>query len=57
MKEKDFEVYIQQIADDLEIEKSAAVDKYDPKMFFVAEKPTTAAKETTSAETETVAEE
>ena len=57
MKKDDFEDYIQKIADDLDYEKNSAVDGYDPKMFFVAEQPTTAAEETTSAEEETTAEE
>ena len=39
-------------ADDLDYEKNSAVDGYDPKMFFVAEVPTTAAETTASAEEE-----
>ena len=57
MKKDDFEDYLKKIVEDLDYEKNSAVDGYDPKMFFVAEQPTTAAEETTSAEEETTAEE
>ena len=43
-KEKDFEDYLKKLADDLDYEKSSAVDGYDPKMFFEPVQPTTAAK-------------
>ena len=43
MKTDDFDAYIKQLVEKLEYEKSPAVDKYDPKMFFVAVQPTTAA--------------
>ena len=52
MKKDDFEDYIKKTADDLDYEKNSAVDGYDPKMFFVAEEPTTAAETTASAEEE-----
>ena len=52
MKKDDFEDYIKKTADDLDYEKNSAVDGYDPKMFFVAEVPTTAAETTASAEEE-----
>ncbi len=55
MKKDDFEDYLKKIVEDLDYEKNSAVDGYDPKMFFVAEQPTTAAEETTSAEEETTA--
>ena len=55
MKEDDFEDYLKKIVEDLDYEKNSAVDGYDPKMFFVAEQPTTAAEEATSAEEETTA--
>ena len=55
MKKDDFEDYLKKIVEDLNYEKNSAVDGYDPKMFFVAEQPTTAAEETTSAEEETTA--
>ncbi|MBR1482168.1 MAG: hypothetical protein IJ598_04260 [Ruminococcus sp.] len=51
MKTEDFEAYIDKLVEDLQYEKNAVVDGYDPKMFFVAEQPTTTA-ETTSAEGE-----
>ena len=57
MKKDDFEKYIEKIAEELEYEKNSAVDGYDPKMFFVAEQPTTSAEETTAAEEETSAAE
>ena len=56
MKSEDFEKYIKELAENLEYEKSGAVDGYDPKMFFVAEQPTTAAP-TTAAEDEATEEE
>ena len=43
MKTDDFDAYLKQLVEKLEYEKSPAVDKYDPKMFFVAVQPTTAA--------------
>ena len=52
MKSKDFEKYVKGLAEELEYEKNGVVDSYDPKMFFVAEEPTTAAEETTVAEAE-----
>ena len=55
MKKDDFEDYLKKIVEDLDYEKNSAVDGYDPKMFFVAEQPTTAAEEATSAEEETTA--
>ena len=55
MKKDDFEDYLKKIVEDLDYEKNSAVDGHDPKMFFVAEQPTTAAEETTSAEEETTA--
>lgn len=55
MKKDDFEDYLKKLVEDLDCEKNSAVDGYDPKMFFVAEQPTTAAEETTSAEEETTA--
>ncbi len=55
MKKDDFEDYLKKLVEDLDYEKNSAVDGYDPKMFFVAEQPTTAAEETTSAEEETTA--
>ena len=55
MKKDDFEDYLKKIVEDLDYEKNSTVDGYDPKMFFVAEQPTTAAEETTSAEEETTA--
>lgn len=55
MKKDDFDDYLKKIVEDLDYEKNSAVDGYDPKMFFVAEQPTTAAEETTSAEEETTA--
>ena len=42
MKKDDFEDYLKKIVEDLDYEKNSAVDGYDPKMFFVAEQPTTA---------------
>ncbi len=47
MKTDDFDAYIDELIEKLEYEKSSAVDKYDPKMFFVAEEPTTVAEEST----------
>ena len=44
MKNKDFQSYIKDLIKELKYEKNAAVDGYDPKMFFVAEKPTTTAE-------------
>ena len=52
MKSKDFEKYVKGLAEELEYEKNGVVDSYDPKMFIVAEEPTTAAEETTVAEAE-----
>ena len=43
-KEKDFEDYLKTFTEDLDYEKSSAVDSYDPKMFFEPVQPTTAAK-------------
>ena len=43
-KEKDFEDYLKTLTEDLDYEKSSAVDSYDPKMFFEPVQPTTAAK-------------
>ena len=57
MKKDDFEDYLKKIVEDLDYEKNSAVDGYDPKMFFVAEQPTTSAEETTAAEEETSAAE
>lgn len=46
MKSKDFQKYLKDLADNLKHEKSDAVGKYEPKMFFVAKEPdTTAAAE------------
>ena len=47
MKEKDFSAYMKDLANKLDYQKnSGAVDRYDPKMFFVAKEPeTTAATE------------
>ena len=55
MKTDDFKKYVEDLAKDLEHEKNdGAVNRYDPKMFFVAEEPTTAAAETTvSADVQT----
>ena len=50
MKTDDFKKYVEGLAKDLDYDKNNAVDGYDPKMFFVAEQPTTAAPETTVAE-------
>lgn len=44
MKNKDFQSYIKDLIKELKYEKNAAVDGYDAKMFFVAEKPTTTAE-------------
>lgn len=55
MKTDDFDKYIEELVEKLEYEKSGAVDKYDPKMFFVAEEPTTAAEETTADDGENAA--
>lgn len=54
MKTDDFKDYMKKVAEDMGYEKSSAVDGYDPKMFFVAEEPTTAAE---SSETEDSASE
>lgn len=43
-KEKDFEDYLKSLVEDLDYEKSSAVDSYDPKMFFEPVQPTTAAE-------------
>ena len=50
MKTDDFKKYVEGLAKELDYDKNGAVDGYDPKMFFVAEQPTTAAPETTVAE-------
>lgn len=42
-KTDDFDKYLEGLVEKLEYEKSPAVDKYDPKMFFVAVEPTTEA--------------
>lgn len=47
MKEKNFTAYMKELADKLDYQKNGAVDRYDPKMFFVAKEP-----ETTAATTE-----
>ena len=44
MKSDDFKNYIKDLIKELKYEKNAAVDGYDPKMFFVAEEPTTTAE-------------
>lgn len=44
-KTDDFDKYIEELIEKLDYEKSSAVDGYDPKMFFVAVEPTTAADE------------
>lgn len=48
MKTDDFKTYIKDLIKELKYEKNAAVDSYDPKMFFVAEKPTTTAESSES---------
>ena len=48
MKTDDFKTYIKDLIKELKFEKNAAVDSYDPKMFFVAEKPTTTAESSES---------
>ena len=45
MKTDDFDAYIEKLIENLDYEKNSAVDKYDPKMFFVAVQPTTTADE------------
>lgn len=50
MKSDDFKKFIDDAVEKLEYEKSSAVDGYDPKMFFVAENPTTAAATEAAAE-------
>jgi hypothetical protein len=42
-KTDDFDKYLKELTEKLDYEKSSAVDKYDPKMFFVPVEPTTAA--------------
>ena len=44
-KTDDFDKYIEELVENLDYENSSAVDKYDPKMFFVAVEPTTTAEE------------
>ena len=44
-KEKDFEDYLKKLAESLDYEKSSAVDKYDPKMFFEPVETTKAAEQ------------
>lgn len=44
-KEKDFEDYLKKLAENLDYEKSSAVDKYDPKMFFEPVETTKAAEQ------------
>ena len=46
MKEKDFTAYMKELADKLDYQKNGAVDRYDPKMFFVAKEPETTAATT-----------
>lgn len=48
MKEKDFTAYMKELADKLDYQKNGAVDRYDPKMFFVAKEPETTAATTDS---------
>lgn len=56
MKTDDFDAYLKELAGKLEYEKNAAVDGYQPDLFFVADEPTTAAaEETTEAGEETTA--
>lgn len=43
MKKKDFNKYLEGLADNLKHEKGSAVDGYDPKMFYVKPEETTAA--------------
>ena len=52
MKTDDFDKYLEELVEKLDYEKSGAVDKYDPKMFFVAEEPTTAAEDDTDKKTD-----
>lgn len=51
MKSEEFADYIDSLIEKLEYEENtSAIDKYDPKMFFVAVEPTTSAEEETTAE-------
>lgn len=56
MKTDDFDKYLDELAEKVDSEKNGAVDKYDPKIFFVPEEPTTAAEETTAEGAESAAD-
>lgn len=49
MKSEEFKDYVKELAGKVKFEKNESViNQYDPKMFFVAQEPTTTAEETTA---------